>query len=331
MIKVTDLGDLSDTLTTTINVINVNDPPEIITSSLPDATEGVLYEVQLDVSDPDIGDSLSFSIKNGPEWLSIDETGLLSGTPANSDVGSDIVISVLVTDSESETDGLRKKITVYNVLEPPANFVLDDMPDDQGHSIKLTWNSSPDEASGNVMLYRIFRSRSDIITEAIPLTYIDNVDSLLVLEQNYTILIDSVYVGTTEYIDECVPLSGVQYNYWIQTVGTNGVSEKCAAGCVTAVESAPNDFSLAAPYPNPFNPTTTIQYAIPENSHVRLVIYDVLGRKVSVLKDIVESPGIHEAVWDGRNDRGELVGSGIYIYRLDAGSNKAHGKVMFLR
>jgi len=90
-------------------------------------------------------------------------------------------------------------------------------------------------------------------------------------------------------------------------------------------------FSISPAHPNPSNPSTTIQYEIPENSHVRLVIYDILGREVSVLTDTMISAGTHEAVWDGRNYRGETVGSGVYIYQLIAGTNRAQGKVMFLR
>ena len=62
-----------------------------------------------------------------------------------------------------------------------------------------------------------------------------------------------------------------------------------------------------------------------------MVIYDILGREITVVQDAMVAAGTHEAVWDGRDYRGDLVGSGIYIYQLIAGTNRAQGKVMFLR
>jgi len=74
-------------------------------------------------------------------------------------------------------------------------------------------------------------------------------------------------------------------------------------------------------YPNPFNPTTRIEYRLPERSpgaktHVSVVIYDVRGAKVRELVNGEQSPGKHAVDWDGRNDTGETVGSGVYFYRL---------------
>ena len=103
------------------------------------------------------------------------------------------------------------------------------------------------------------------------------------------------------------------------------------AGNSSLFDDQVHGFSLSPARPNPSNPSTTIQYEIPENSHVRLVIYDILGREVSVLKDAFVPAGTHDVLWNGRNHRGETVGSGVYIYQLVAGSHRAQGKVMFLR
>ena len=79
--------------------------------------------------------------------------------------------------------------------------------------------------------------------------------------------------------------------------------------------------SLGQNYPNPFNPTTRIEYRLPESSpgaktHVNVVVYDVRGAKVRELVNGEQSPGKHAVDWDGRNDAGETVGSGVYFYRL---------------
>jgi hypothetical protein len=89
---------------------------------------------------------------------------------------------------------------------------------------------------------------------------------------------------------------------------------------------------LAGNYPNPFNPVTTIRYGVERRSHVSLRIYDVAGRLVRVLVDEVQEPGLeYEARWQGRNDRGRPVASGIYFCRLMAGSFTETRKLVLLR
>jgi hypothetical protein len=91
---------------------------------------------------------------------------------------------------------------------------------------------------------------------------------------------------------------------------------------MTGLETAsavPTVFSLSQNYPNPFNPRTTITYALPKASDVSLVIYDINGRVVQKLIDTKVKEGLHKVVWDGKNNAGVKVASGIYFYRLTAG------------
>jgi hypothetical protein len=85
----------------------------------------------------------------------------------------------------------------------------------------------------------------------------------------------------------------------------------------------PGSFSLSQNYPNPFNPSTTITFDLPgeadNRQHVNLTIYDLRGRRVRELINTDLETGSHKIHWDGRNDQGESVPSGIYIYRLKAG------------
>ena len=83
--------------------------------------------------------------------------------------------------------------------------------------------------------------------------------------------------------------------------------------------SLPQAFELHQNYPNPFNPETQISYSLPDDGQVRLTIYNVLGQQVKVLVDEYESAGTKTVVWDGRNQDGEKVSSGIYFYKLQAG------------
>ena len=83
----------------------------------------------------------------------------------------------------------------------------------------------------------------------------------------------------------------------------------------------PEEFGLCQNCPNPFNPETTIRYAIAskEGVHTRLIIFNVLGQPVRTLVDERQTAGFYAAHWDGRDDEGGKVSSGTYFYRLTSG------------
>jgi hypothetical protein len=83
--------------------------------------------------------------------------------------------------------------------------------------------------------------------------------------------------------------------------------------------------------PNPFNPVTTIRYVVPSTEHVTLAVYDAHGTLVRVLVDGVRGFGPHEAEWDGTDDLGNRVGSGIYFYRLEVGKFRQSMKMLLLK
>ncbi|MGH7455493.1 MAG: FlgD immunoglobulin-like domain containing protein, partial [bacterium] len=87
---------------------------------------------------------------------------------------------------------------------------------------------------------------------------------------------------------------------------------------VDQTPALPQQFTLLANYPNPFNPTTIIRYDLPKNVHVKLVIYDLLGAKIRTLIDADETAGFKHLAWDGIDDSGARVASGVYLYRIEA-------------
>ena len=82
----------------------------------------------------------------------------------------------------------------------------------------------------------------------------------------------------------------------------------------------PVSFDLMQNYPNPFNPTTTIQYSLQDDVHVRLSVFNVLGQEVRSLVNETQAAGQRSIQWNGRNEAGQLVPSGMYYYRIDAGN-----------
>lgn len=93
----------------------------------------------------------------------------------------------------------------------------------------------------------------------------------------------------------------------------------------------PDTFALDQNMPNPFNPSTTITYQMPESGDVKLVIYNLLGQEVRTVVDESLEAGYHKVVWDGRDAVGRQVASGIYIYRLKAASNIQSRRMMLLK
>ena len=98
-----------------------------------------------------------------------------------------------------------------------------------------------------------------------------------------------------------------------------------------AANSLPSTTSLAQNYPNPFNPSTTISYAIGTESDVRLDIYDILGRNVRTLVDRHQQAGNYSVIWDSKDEAGQPVAAGVYLYKLQAGDTQEVNKMILLK
>lgn len=105
-----------------------------------------------------------------------------------------------------------------------------------------------------------------------------------------------------------------------------------ATGVNDQTENPPPQFRLQQNYPNPFNPTTTIKYELAQASPMNLVIYNIQGQLVRTLVEGMQSAGSHAAVWDGKNNFGEMQASGVYFYRLQtSGSVVEMRRLVLLR
>lgn len=109
------------------------------------------------------------------------------------------------------------------------------------------------------------------------------------------------------------------------------LEEAGVSGITTDPFVVPSEFELSQNYPNPFNPTTQIRFALPLESDVELKIYDILGREVATLVKGVHKPGSYTIEWNGRNNYGVHVASGMYIYRITAGNFVQTKKMMMLK
>ncbi|MFQ6114108.1 MAG: FlgD immunoglobulin-like domain containing protein, partial [bacterium] len=139
--------------------------------------------------------------------------------------------------------------------------------------------------------------------------------------------------GTTiipqEYMFKDGHLAPGTYYYRLKQVDLEGTFEYSEV--ITVTVNAPKEFALAQNYPNPFNPETMIRYDLPASTHVVLRIYNILGKEVKTLVDADQSAGVKMAIWDGTNNVGEPVGSGVYYYKLVASDFSKTLKLMLLK
>ena len=108
------------------------------------------------------------------------------------------------------------------------------------------------------------------------------------------------------------------------------VLSRAAFGAVDGY-AIPDKFALRQNYPNPINPITTLRYDLPEQTHVNITVYEMLGRKVRTILNQQQDPGYKSIIWDATNDYGKSVSAGIYLYQIQAGEYMQTKKMVLLK
>jgi len=134
-----------------------------------------------------------------------------------------------------------------------------------------------------------------------------------------------------KYVDKNVT-NGVTYWYKLEDVDFSGNTKFHGTVSGTPMKKAlPLAFRLYPNYPNPFNPVTTISYDLLEAGYVKLAVYDLRGEKVVTLIKGNQAAGSYKINWDGTNQHGELVTSGLYFLRIASGKYLRTHKMVFIR
>ncbi|HXV13011.1 MAG TPA: FlgD immunoglobulin-like domain containing protein, partial [Candidatus Krumholzibacteria bacterium] len=186
----------------------------------------------------------------------------------------------------------------------PSSFVV---AYNTGSGNALSWDESPDE---DFQYFRVYRSSNPSFTPSAG-----------------TLVHETIAAGWSDPDYDGWPV------YYKVTALDYAGNESAPSGTGTTTDvgdAAPRTFALYPNVPNPFNPTTLIRYDVPASGgEVTLRIYDVSGRPVKTLVEGVQSAGSKSATWDGRDDAGRAVASGVYFYRLAApGFTKTHKMVL---
>jgi hypothetical protein len=129
---------------------------------------------------------------------------------------------------------------------------------------------------------------------------------------------------------------GLDYAFHLKGVGQAqrfqivvGGSEYVAAA-TEEFKPLPKTVALFQSWPNPFNAETLIAYQLPRRAPVRLSVHDLLGRSITVLVDRVQNAGYFSVTWDGRNDQGTKVASGVYLYVLETPAGRETRKMVLV-
>lgn len=130
-----------------------------------------------------------------------------------------------------------------------------------------------------------------------------------------------------QFLDDKVS-SGIVF-YRLKQIDLNGSFEY--SNVIEVAVTGPKSFTLSQNYPNPFNPETRIEFTVPNTSKVEITIYDELGRTIRKLVNEQYGTGTYSITWNGKNDAGQLVASGLYLYAIKSGQFTSTRKMIFLK
>ena len=333
---IADYGDIN--LRAKISEEGIDNNAPIASDGLFTTNEDTDYSGTFSASDAE-GDSLTYSIldstDNGTLILSDPISGTFTYSPIENFNGSDS-LTFSVSDGILLDTG-TVNITVVGLNDAPSSFALSEqdsvyitMDNFATDSISFTWDESID-VDGDELLYDF--TASLIVNGQVKAEY--NSSSLTIREMkiDHQSVFDEIFAaqamfGEIEW-DVSVRDSMVEVTSENGAL-TLGVNASAAVLSING-ELLPEVFSLHQNYPNPFNPVTKLRYDLPENGHVNITIYDMLGREVKTLINQTQNAGYRSIIWDATNDYGKPVSAGIYLYQIQAGEYMRTKKMVLLK
>ncbi|NQV49100.1 MAG: T9SS type A sorting domain-containing protein [Candidatus Marinimicrobia bacterium] len=288
-------------------------------------------EIVLEGSDPEM-DFLNYSVILDPlnGWIEYLPDGSTIYRPDTNFFGRDS-FQFVANDGALDSEPAWVSIELIAVNDPPETFALLSPVNDS----QVVFNQ--DNPFGSVLFS--WSAANDVDS---PITYRFESTGVegLVLDPHSADADTSVRV----YLFELFDLSDTTHVTLVwniiatdsveEVVSTNGPFTLLLIDSTTvSVESKliPEDYALKANYPNPFNPSTSIGFDLPEAGLVRLEILDLKGRQVALLINDDYAAGSYEAIWSALDNRGDPLGTGVYFYRLTAGRHSMVRKMILLK
>ncbi|MBN1781568.1 cadherin-like domain-containing protein, partial [bacterium] len=332
-LRVQDAGGLTDSTHVTYAVTSVNDPPVWI-SPVPDFIideDSTVYismdELWARAADVDhTDDQLIFTMHTeSPVTWMIEPAQHRFWFKGEKDWNGTATFVYTVTDPAGMADRDTASLTIRPVPDNPAPFriiepiLLDSTNASWPDSIMFRWHPSYDPDNPAGLIYYI-----------LSLKHIRALDSrnLTVFDTTLTFMTDKTMPDGQYlwYVTAYVPSGmSVQSNTGFIIVGEIEYQD------VEAGRPVPEAYALNQNYPNPFNPETRITYHIPDRTRVDLSVFNALGQRIITLVSDDQSPGIYEIAWNGTDQFGLKVPTGIYICRMTAGSTVLYKKMMLIQ
>ncbi|MBI9032630.1 T9SS type A sorting domain-containing protein [bacterium] len=206
---------------------------------------------------------------------------------------------------------------------------------DQTLPVQLSTFNAFNHSSNNVMIQWVTQSESDLDGYRLYRNVENSLDTAIMLD-TFIPGTNTSQTQTYSYIDNTISANGIYY-YWIQMLDYDG-SNSFYGPAIIQVETDYNGTvdiplvtGLVSIYPNPFNPTTTIRYSLEVNSPVTIDIYNIKGQLVKTFDLGIQAQGFHQVVWQGDNNTGNDLPSGIYFSKMKTQDKVDIKKVMLLK
>jgi len=254
--------------------------------------------------------------------------------PMSFNLGDEIILDELVETEPTNVECGRA------INQPPGDFTL--LTPNDGDTVMI----SLDNIGGN----QLFAWNASVDPNGTPVEYEICWNIVAPFDQFCDVGITSTaqFVPLQDIVDYIDSLQQAGYGYTVditwQVYASDGMDETEAgngprtitfdAGYALGVGDelgVPDVFALHQNYPNPFNPVTTIRFDIPHESHVLMDVYNVLGQRVRTLMNGTMQPGFHAVRWDGTNDMGKPLASGMYIYRIQSSKFTSVKKLVLMK
>ena len=319
----------------TLKVINVNDAPEIANIGDQTVTEdSEQRSIIIPATDVD-DETLTYSAFSDTSGLKVTVSNDTMYVIPATDYFGVANITTVVSDGKL-SDSLTFKYTVTNLQDKPYPFnwlsaIIDTINITNTNLINtfnFKWSESKD-VDGDTIIYlldaKIGLTPWQEINEGIDstnliVTYKDFLDGAFENFPTVSAATVQFRISATDGIDT-VKASNANRILYINRYDYLS----------TVNEQIPTEFALYENYPNPFNPTTTLRFDLPEVSDVRVVIYNMLGQKIKTFNMNSISAGSHSIRWNATNDMGDPVGAGVYLYQFQAKNFVKTRKMILLK
>ena len=275
---------------------------------------------RLDTDEPQRTEMYTIERLDGEIWVGLNSVGAY-GSPYYT------VEVTTLGDSTSQNQMVSTFRVIANmdegifISEPYSGYSVDNIApgrltgliaDHSNGMVNLNWDASNANDFSHYNIY--YGSSSDFIPSS---------ETLIGSHSDSNFEHDAIEIGDHYYVVSAVDIHENESEY----------SEVASVTLLNLIDvnGIPEAYTLHQNYPNPFNPTTTLRYDLPEDSHISIVIFDMMGRQVQTLVSDYKLAGYHSLQWDATNQYGAPVSAGVYIYSIQARNHRDLKKMILLK